>query len=80
MAIKRKNFEKAVNGLLSPHNYEYMLFVQSQLKKNPHHLLTHKLSRAQDVIKIVQAETPSAMLSSLDDALRVLREAVRRLK
>ncbi len=80
MALKRRNFEKAVNGLLSPHNYEYMLFVQSQLRKNPHHLLKHKIARAQDVIKIVQAEAPSAMLSSSEDALRVLREAVKRLK
>jgi hypothetical protein len=80
MAIKRGNFEKAVNTLLSPHNYEYMLFIQSQLKKNPHHLLSHKSARGQDVIKMVQSETPSAMLSSPDDALRVLREAVRRLK
>ncbi len=80
MALKRHNFEKAVNGLLSPHNYEYMLFIQSQLKKNPHHLLSHKNARAQDVIKIVQAEAPSAMLNSSEDALRVLREAVKRLK
>ena len=80
MALKKRNFEKAVNGLLSPHNYEYMLFIQSQLKKNPHHLLTHKLARAQDVMKIVQAETPSAMLNSSEDALKVLREAVKRLK
>lgn len=80
MALKKRNFEKAVNGLLSPHNYEYMLFIQSQLKKNPHHLLSNKLARAQDVMKMVQAETPSAMLSSSDDALRVLREAIKRLK
>lgn len=80
MALKRHNFEKAVNGLLSPHNYEYMLFVQSQLRKNPHHLVKHNVARAQDVIKIVQAEAPSAMLSDSGDALRVLREAVRRLK
>lgn len=80
MALKRHNFEKAVNGLLSPHNYEYMLFIQSQLKKNPHRFLSNKVARAQDIMKLVQAETPSATLSSFDDALRVLREAVRRLK
>jgi hypothetical protein len=80
MALKKRNFEKAVNGLLSPHNYEYMLFIQSQLKKNPHHLLSKKSARAQDVIRMVQAETPSAMLTDSADALRVLREAVKRLK
>jgi hypothetical protein len=80
MALKKRNFEKAVNGLLSPHNYEYMLFIQSQLKKTPHRFLSHAVVRPQDVVKMVQAETPSAMLSSSDDAMRVLREAIRRLK
>jgi hypothetical protein len=80
MALKKSNFEKAVNGLLSPHNYEYMLFIQSQLKKNPHRFLAQKIVRAQDIIKMVQTETPSAMLNSFDDAMRVLREAIRRLK
>jgi hypothetical protein len=80
MPLKKRNFEKAVDGLLSPHNYEYMLFIQSQIKKNPHRFFSERVARAQDVLRLVQAETPSAMLSSSDDALRVLREAVRRLK
>jgi hypothetical protein len=80
MSLKKRNFEKAVNGLLSPHNSEYMLFIQSQLKKNPHRFLPRGVVCAQDVVETVQAETPSAMLSSSDDALRVLREAIRRLK
>ncbi len=80
MALKKTNLEKAVNGLLSPHNYEYMLFLQSEFKKNPRHLHLHKIARAKDIIRIVQSQAPSAMLSSLDDALLVLREAMRRLK
>ncbi len=80
MALRKRDFEKAVNCLLSPHNYEYMLFVQSQLKKNPHRFLSQNFPKAQDIVRIVQAVNPSATLSNSDDALRVLREAVRRLK
>jgi hypothetical protein len=80
MALKNRNFEKAVEGLLSPHNYEYMLFVQSQLKNSPHRFLSQNSPKAQDIVRIVQAVIPSTTLSSSVDALRVLREAVRRLK
>lgn len=80
MALKKRNFEKAVEGLLSPHNYEYMLFVQSQLKNSPHRFLSQHSPKAQDIVRIVQAVIPSTTLSSSVDALRVLREAVRRLK
>lgn len=80
MPRKKRDFEKAVSCLLSPNNYEYMLYIQSQIRKDPRRLSSPGFVKPQDVIRMVHAGNPSATPADSGDALRVLREAVRRLK
>lgn len=80
MSLKKVDFEKAVETLLCPRYYEYMLFVQSQIEKSPRHRGFTKYRQIKDVIRMVRADNPSVRALNMDDALDVLREAVRRLK
>lgn len=79
MALQKDDFERAVEGLLSPQHQEFMLFMQSQLEKDPNDLVFHKFKRAQEVIRMVRTSTPSVPPFTIDEALDVLQEAVRRL-
>jgi hypothetical protein len=80
MSLRKNDLEKAVQSLLCPRNYEYILFVQSQIEKNPRYLLSQKQRQVKNVINMVSSSTPSGPSLHADDALHVLREAVRRLK
>ncbi len=80
MALKHDDFERAVEELLSPQHQEFMLFMQSQLEKDPNDLIFHKFKRAQEVMRMIRTSTPSVPPFSIDEALGVLQEAVRRLK
>ena len=79
MALRKDDFERAVEGLLSPQHQDFMLFMQSQLEKDPNDLIFHKFKRAQEVIRLVRTSTPSVPPFGIDEALDVLQEAVRRL-
>ncbi len=79
MALTKDDFERAVEGLLSPQHEEFMLFMQSQLERDPNDLIFHKYKRAQEVIRIVRTSTPSVPPFTIEEALDVLQEAVRRL-
>jgi hypothetical protein len=79
MALQKDDFERAVEGLLSPQHEGFMLFMQSQLEKDPNDLLFHKFKRAQEVIRIVRTSSPSVPPFSIEEALDLLQEAVRRL-
>ena len=79
MALNRDDFERAVEGLLSPQHEEFMVFMQSQLEKDPDDLVYHKFKRAQEVIRMVRSSTPNVPPFTIDEALDLLQEAVRRL-
>ncbi len=80
MSIRKNEFEKAVQSLLCPRNYEYILFVQSQIEKDPAFLRGQSERQAKNVISMVSSATPSAPSLHTHDALIVLREAVRRIR
>lgn len=80
MSLRRNDLERAVQSLLCPRNYEYILFVQSQIEKNPGFLVSQKQRQAKNVINLVSSATPSGPCLHANDALHVLREAVRRIK
>jgi hypothetical protein len=79
MTLQKDDFERAVEGLLSPQHQEFMLFIQSQLEKDPNDLIFHKFKRAQEIIRMVRVSTPNVPPFTLDEALDLLQEAVRRL-
>lgn len=79
MALTKDDFERAVEGLLSPQHEEFMLFMQSQLERDPNDLIFHKYKRAQEVIRMVRTSTPTVPPFTIEEALDVLQEAVRRL-
>lgn len=79
MTLKKDEFERAVEGLLSPQHQEFMLFMQSQLERDPNDLIFHKFKRAEEVIRLVRASSPAVPPFGIDEALYVLQEAVRRL-
>ncbi len=79
MSLKKEDFERAVEGLLEPQHQEFMLFMQSQLEKDPHDLIFHKFKRAQEVIRMVRTSSPTVPPFTIEEALDVLQEAVRRL-
>lgn len=76
--MKRDEFERAVEGLLSPQHEEFMSFMQSRLEKDPNDLIYHKYKRAQEVIRMVRTSAPAIPPFSIDEALDMLQEAVRR--
>jgi hypothetical protein len=80
MSLRRNDLEKAVQSLLCPRNYEYILFVQSQIEKDPRYLASQKQRQAKNVINMVSSAVPSSPSLHVNDAMHVLREAVRRLK
>jgi hypothetical protein len=80
MSLRKNDLEKAVQSLLCPRNYEYILFVQSQIEKDPHYLTSQKQRQAKNVINMVSTAAPSGPSLHVNDALHVLREAVRRLR
>ncbi len=80
MSMRKNDLEKAVQSLLCPRNYEYILFVQSQIEKNPGYLASQKEKQAKNVINLVSSATPSGPSLHANEALHVLREAVRRMK
>jgi hypothetical protein len=80
MSLKKYDLERAVQSLLCPRNYEYILFVQSQLEKDPRYLASQKQRQARNVISMVSSATPTGPSLHANEALHVLREAVRRLK
>jgi hypothetical protein len=79
MALLKDDFERAVEGLLSPQHEDFMLFMQSQLEKDPNDLIFHKFKRAQEVIRMVRTTSPSLPPFTIEEALDVLQEAVRRM-
>ncbi len=80
MSLRKSDLERAVQSLLCPRNYEYILFVQSQIEKNPAYLASQKQRQAKNVINLVSSATPSSPSLHTNEALHVLREAVRRIK
>ncbi len=80
MSLRKHDLEQAVGGLLCPRHYEYLLFIQSQLDKNPADLAEHKYKAAEDVIKMVHSARPSIPPLGITDALNVLHEALKRLQ
>ena len=52
MSLRKNDLEKAVQSLLCPRNYEYILFVQSQIEKDPHYLASQKQRQAKNVISV----------------------------
>lgn len=80
MSLRKDDRERAVQSLLCPRNYEYILFVQSQLEQNPGYLKAQKDRQAKNVISMVSSATPTAPSLHANEALSVLREAVRRLR
>ncbi len=80
MSLRKNDLEKAVQSLLCPRNYEYILFVQSQIEKNPGYLSLQKQRQAKNVINMISSATPSGPSLHANEALHVLREAVRRIK
>jgi hypothetical protein len=78
MALQKDDFERAVEGLLSPQHEGFMSFMQSQLDRDPNDLLFHRFKRAQAVIRIVRASRPTVPPFSIEEALDLLQEAVRR--
>jgi hypothetical protein len=80
MSIRKSDLEKAVQSLLCPRHYEYILFVQSQIEKNPRYLTLQRQKQAKNVINMVSSAIPSGRSLQANEALNVLREAVRRLK
>jgi len=78
--LGKNDLEKAVQCLLCPRNYEYILFVQSQVEKNPAYLTVLKEKQAKNVVTLIsQAKGPGRTLQP-DEAIHVLREAIRRIK
>ncbi len=80
MSLRKNDLEKAVQSLLCPRNYEFILFVQSQIEKNPGYLSLQKEKQAKNVINMVSSASPSGPSLHTNEALHVLREAVRRMK
>ncbi len=80
MSLRKNEIEKAVQSLLCPRNYEYILFVQSQIEKDPDFLTSQTQRQAKNVISLVSAGVPSGPCLHTNEALRALREAVRRIK
>ncbi len=80
MSLRKNDLEKAVQSLLCPRNYEYILFVQSQIEKNPGYLRLQKEKQAKNVINMISSASPSGPSLHANEALHVLREAVRRMK
>lgn len=80
MSLRKNELERAVQGLLCPRNYEYILFIQSQIEKNPAFLTSQKHRQAKNVISMVSSAVPSSPSLHTNEALHVLREAVRRIK
>jgi hypothetical protein len=79
MALQKDDFERAVEGLLSPQHEEFMLFMQFQLEKDPNDLIFHKFKRAQEVIRMVRTSSPTVPPFTIEEALDLLQEAMRRL-
>ena len=81
MALRRKeDFEGAVEALLCPRNYEFLLFIQGKLEDEKDLAELTKVRRAQTVIKMVNAESPMLPTLNVREAIDVLEEAVHRLK
>ena len=80
MALRKTEIERAIQSLLCPRNYEYILFVQSQIEKDPEFLSSQQQRQAKNVINMVSSSTPTGPCLHTNEALQVLREAVRRLK
>jgi hypothetical protein len=80
MSLRKNDFERAVQSLLCPRNYEYILFVQAQIEKDPTYLREQSERQAKNVINMVSSASPSGPSLHSHDALIVLREAVRRIR
>jgi hypothetical protein len=80
MSLRKNHVEKAIQSLLCPRNYEYILFVQSELEKDPAYLKMQKDRQARNVIKMVSSAPALGPQLHIDEAIYVLREAVRRIK
>jgi hypothetical protein len=80
MALRKEHFEEAVNGLLAPRHYEYLLFVQHEVEKTRTLDSVGKYRRANEVAKMVRSSLPTLPILSVSDSIHVLKEAVRRLR
>ncbi len=80
MSLRKPYFEKAVNNLLTPAHYEFLLFVQNQIKKDRHDLQHHEQKRAGEVIRLVRQGNVRVPPFSTGEAISVLTEAMRRLR
>lgn len=80
MALRKEDFEEAVNGLLCPRHYEYLLFIQNEIEKTWTLDTVGKYRRASEVAKMVHASQPTLPGMSVNDSIHVLKEAIRRLR
>ncbi len=76
----REEFEGAVEALLCPRHYEYLLFIQRKLEDETDLTELTKVRRARTVIRMVQKESPSLPTLNVREAMDVLEEAVHRLE
>jgi hypothetical protein len=80
MQRTKKDVKEAVEALLCPRHYEYLLFIQSEMESEKELAWRERRKQAREVIKIVHAEVPLLPAFSVDEAIHVLKEAVHRLK
>ena len=80
MALKKDDFEEAVNGLLCPRHYEYLLFIQDKIEQTWTMDSVAKYRRASEVAKMVRKAHPTLPGLSVNDSIHVLKEALRRLR
>ena len=81
MAVRTNRLEQAVEALLCPRHYEFLLFLQKEIDKNGGVLAVTNRERCRTVMRIVEREKGSSVhLSSVDEAAEVLEEALRRLQ
>jgi hypothetical protein len=76
----KEEFDGAVEALLCPRHYEYLLFIQNKLETDKLLEGSIKYRQAREVMKIVQEAIPTLPTPNVKQAVEIVEEAVHRLK
>ncbi len=80
MYLMRRDFEQAVENLLCPSHYEQLLFLKNQMSLDRGDLQHHRSKMVADAMRMIQEGSVHIPFLHPDDALDILKEAIRRLQ
>lgn len=79
MPQRAPRLDRAVEALLSPRHYEFLLFLQAQSRRQNGLFVAPPKEACRTVLRMITAEKIWDSLGSVEEAGQVITEALRRL-